>query len=134
MGYRSKNKVYKLLWEEAHDLHGLEVTARALKMGELMKLGSLVESSRDKENGNSATDIIQMVKMFSGTVVGWNYEDDDGNPVKPDQDGIDQLEDWEFYGILDAYMSAAVPMTEDLGKGSTSGNSYQAEPPPMDEL
>lgn len=129
MGFRPKNRVYRLVWEPDHDLHGFEVTARGLRLGELLNLGAMAESAKD-----SAEEMTELVKRFADVLVDWNREDAAGAPVPANADGLMQLEDWEFFGLLDAYISAGTNVSADLGKGSLNGGLSPAAPPPMDDL
>lgn len=129
MGFRPKNRQYQLQWAEDHELHGLVVMARAMRLGELLKLAEMAEQAKDK-----VSDIAELIERFSAILVSWNREDDEGNALPATAEGVQQIEDWEFMEILDAYMSAAVSVSEDLGKGSPSGGPSPVDTPPMDDL
>lgn len=130
MGYRPK-RIYKLAWADDHDMHGLEVTARPMKFGTLLELGLLVEAAKDTK---SLTDMEAMAEKFADSIVEWNYEDEDGALLPANAQGLKEMEDWEVFGLLDAYMTVAIGVSEELGKGSPNGGRSQVDLPPMDEL
>lgn len=132
MGFK-RTKTYRLQWAEDHDLHGLDVSVRNMRMGELMALGATFDEAKEKQ-GSGFTAIDGLVTQFSGVLMQWNHEDDDGNTLPTTPDGIKQLEMDVFMGIVEAFMEAATGVSEDLGKDSPNGGLSQVQLPPMDEL
>lgn len=129
MGFRPKNRTYKLSWEYGHDLHGLEVTARAMRLGELLRLGGMADEA--KANAGS---VGELVDQFAGVLVEWNREDETGAPIPADATGVRHLEDWEFFEVLNAYINAGIGVSGPLSDGSPSGRPSPVQLPPMDEL
>lgn len=130
MGFRPKNRVYKLTWPYGHDLYGFEVTARAMRLGEILRLGGMAQQAKD----DPAT-VERLVDEFAGVLVEWNREDENGHPVPADPTGLRQLEDWEFFEVLDGYVSAGTGVADPLAGGSPSGGrGASADTPPMDDL
>lgn len=129
MGFRPKNRQYKLTWEYGHDLYGFEVTARAMRLGELLRMGGMAEEAKE-----SAGNVEHLVDEFASVLVSWNRESEDGTPVPATAEGVRQLEDWEFFSLLDAYISAGTGVSDPLPAGSPSGGMSPAQLPPMDDL
>lgn len=129
MGFRPKNRTYKLTWEYGHDLYGLEVTARAMRLGELLRLGGMADEAKA-----NASSVGELVDQFAKVLVEWNREDESGAPISADAVGIRQLEDWEFFEVLSAYIGAGTGVSDPLPGGSPSGGPSPVQLPPMDEL
>lgn len=129
MGFRPKNKVYRLIWAEDHDLHGFEVQARAMRLGEMLSMVSVVAAAKDEVG-----DFEGLVDQFAKVLVSWNWEDEGGDPVPATAEGLRTLETPDFFALLDAYINAGVGVSGPLPNGSPSGRPSPAELPPMDEL
>lgn len=154
--YRPKTRKYVIEWDDDHELHGLQVVARAMRMGELERLGSLSDEfdavgadGGDGQNGKRLGLLGQMMARLGAVLVTWNRMDEDTMrfneetdeyeetpetvTLPADVEGLRKLEDWEFMAILQGYMSHAVGVSADLGKDSTSGGASLVELP-MTEL
>lgn len=129
VGYRAKNKVYRLTWEPGHDLHGFEVQARAMRLGEMLHVASMAAAMKD-----DASDIEKLIGTFSQVLMSWNREDEDGTPIPANAEALRDMETGEFFALLDAYINAGVGVPDPLPAGSRSGGPFQVELPPMDEL
>jgi hypothetical protein len=144
--YKPKNRHYKLSWPAGHELAGLEVTLRAMRLGELESMGRLmasVESIKgsdedDLKQAGTALEVLGQLRERLGKVLVWwnrldeetmyynedteEYEEtEDSKPLPATPEGLAQLEDWEFKAILSGYMTATSGVAEDLGKDSSSG-------------
>ena len=148
-----KTRRYELRWTEDHELHGAEVTCRAMRMGELEELGGMydqfkgfeAEADGESNPGAKLKLLGEMMDRLGGILVWWNMPDEDTmkwneeteefevtseTQVLPaDAAGLRKLEDWEFIAILEGYFNNAVGVSADLGKGSNSGASSLAELP-----
>ena len=154
--FQPNTRKYVLEWPEGHELHGLVITARAMRMGELERLGSLSDEfeavgddADDGQNGKRLGLLGDMLARFGKVLVSWNRVDVDTMHYNDDTDefeetpetkllpanveGLRALEDWEFMAVLAGYMRCAVGVSDGLGKGSTSGQLSQVELP-MTEL
>lgn len=149
--HKPKTRRYVLEWEEGHELHGLEVTMRAMRLGELSKLGAMyddfkgVEGEDEESPGSRLKLLTVMIEKIAGVLVYWNRMDEDTMGwdeeneeyiETPDTkllpttvEGLEKLEDWEFMALLESYFVHAVGVSADLGKGSSSGASSLAELP-----
>lgn len=153
--FRPKTRRYELNWPEDHDLHGLQVTLRAMRLGELTSLAKLyqefkgTEDNRDEADAAKGLQVLnRMVARLAEVLVSWNrmdedtmkwneeteeFEETEDTQILPaDGEGLSRLEDWEFMAIFEGYMTAAVGVTTELGKGLNSGSTSLAELPTTD--
>jgi hypothetical protein len=155
--YKPKGKRYQLTWPEGHDLHGLEVTLRAMRLGELEKMGGLIDQVRDVEGetdnleqaGSALAVLGTLRERMAKVLVWWNrldedtmkwneeteeYEEtEDTKVLSATPEGLAKLEDWEFNAILEKYMNMSVGVSPDLGKDSNSGQLSLVELPMTDQ-
>lgn len=144
MGYRPPPTNIQLGWAEYHRLHGLEVTARGLKLGKMLDLADMYINSGlvDKEDDSelTAADVAAMKALFRllvgnddqhpvghpdhepGLITSWNRDGEDGKPLPVSMRGIRDLELWEFQGIMDGYLEAGgVKLDDPLPDASKNG-------------
>ncbi len=75
MGFRRKSKTYTIKFSGDSDWAGLEVVASGMNIDEWLEIFGM--------GGNVSTpQALRGVQMFSGHVLSWNLEDEQGNPVK----------------------------------------------------
>lgn len=150
--FKPKTRRYELVWPDDHDLAGLVVTMRAMRMGELEKLGTLSEEfdavGEDPEDGNNSKRVgllSDMMDRVGKVLIHWNRPDEDTMSWNEETEefewneetqllpvgaeGLRQLEDWEFMEILQGYLRNAVGVSPDLGKDSASGQQSLAQLP-----
>jgi hypothetical protein len=132
VGFKRERTVYKLTFSET-ELDGLEVEASSVSTGTLMKLMKLAVEIGD--NGKtSGTDITAMDELFTGftnALQSWNLEDDDGSPVPATLDGLYAQDLDVAMPIVMAWINAVAGVGVELGKGLTSGPSFQEASLPM---
>lgn len=134
MGYRHEAKVYKLTFE---DYPGLEVTAKSVSTGRLMKLMRMAVRLNDKADGGDLTEqdadaVDALFTGFSKALVGWNLEDEDGEPVPPTRDGIEEQEFDFMLGVINSWIETVAGTPGDLGKDSNSGQRFPEVSIPME--
>jgi hypothetical protein len=142
MGFQKPKKVYKLVWPEDHELHGLEVRVHSLPLGQFMELMSL--SNLSKSSGFGEEDrqqVHQLFTGFAGALVSWNLEDEDPRgedfpsiPVSPDLDGLYSQDFGFVMQIIMAWMDAVANVSVDLGKASQTGGTSPEASIPMEPL
>ncbi len=131
--FRPDARRYNLAWAPDHDLHGLEVTVRSMRLGELESLSGMVGSYQDADDADQQMKLLgALIDRMGKVLVSWNRvdedsipeggTDDDGELLPANAAGLRQLEDWEFMGIVDGYMATVGGASPDLGKGSSNGD------------
>ena len=132
MGYTRKRKTFVLEFEnEDGEFAGLEVEVTSLPMGEFLEFSTLAGK---KDMGDA--DVHRLLKAFTRVLVRWNVEEEDGTPVPANLDGLLSM-DLEFnLKLIGAWMKVVSPPAEgsELGKGSSSGESFPGRPLTMEAL
>lgn len=120
MGFRPQRKQYRITFPDSHDLHGLEMTARGMAVGELL---GLTETHRAVTTGQDTATKLKAVSAlldtFARALQEWNLDDDDGNPVPPDRAGLDSLDFDQLLSGITAWVQAISVVPGPLGKPST---------------
>jgi hypothetical protein len=128
MGFKREKKVFNLVWPEGDENHGFEVRATSLPLGDFLKIANMAKFV--KEENADTEQISELFQMFTYALVEWNLEEDqlvDGEmktvPVPADIDGL-YSQDLDFVmQIISAWVGAIGSANEELGKGSTSGDT-----------
>lgn len=124
MGFRPKKKIYNLVFDDP-DMDGLEVKIRGLNTGQLLD----IDTARD-DGGEEA--ISSMLQLMADRLVSWNVEDDEGQPVPADMDGIRQQELAFNMAVISAWQDAVGGVPGPLDAGSTSTELSLVESIPME--
>lgn len=117
MGYRSSRDIYKLVWPEGHDLHGLEIRARSCPIGEMFELNRL---SQKLTGGAPDMDSFgRVLDIFAKAIVRWNLEDVNGNDVAPGRAGLDELSTAELLAVVTVWAQTITQVSTPLARRST---------------
>lgn len=123
-GYRRPAKVYRLKFAD-EDMAGLEVMARSLPLGEFLKVSELAGAVDDAQGMASSAG--QLFRVFAGSLMEWNLENDFGDPVPADLDGV-LSQDLDFImKIVMAWVSAMSDVDTPLPNGSSNGATSALE-------
>lgn len=113
MSYTHKRKTYELDFDGEGDFDGLKVKARGLSVGQYLQVAKLAEA-KDQEAAN------ELLAKFAEALVEWNVQDEDGNKLSTDLQGVSSC-DFDFImKIIAAWMTAVAGVSKELGKGSNS--------------
>jgi hypothetical protein len=145
MGYVRQRKIYKLVFEDP-DMAGLEVRARSVPLGTLMRLielAGLIDRGTANLNPDEAKAIRELFTGFADALVSWNLEepvidDETGEetgevcPVPATVDGL-YSQDMDFaLHIIEAWMDAVAGVAGPLGRRSSDGEQSLAASLPME--
>lgn len=145
MGFKREKKIFKLVWPEGDENHGLEVRATSCSTGDLIHIMGLVKAVKAAEKDDQSDASLDMIDTLFGAfakcLVGWNLEDDalteDGpvtQPVPATKSGLES-QDLDFVmSIISAWMGAVSAVGEEEGKGSASGEQFPEASLPMEAL
>ena len=130
MGFNAR-KLSKIVFEEGHDLHGLEITVRSSSLA-IQK--AYVQNYPRGETADRFAQMEYAGRHFLKHVVEWNLEDDDGKPVPTEWEafetelGLDQITP-----IVQAYAARSIgakaePDTEKKSEsGASTENTHRME-------
>ncbi|WP_377271929.1 hypothetical protein [Peterkaempfera sp. SMS 1(5)a] len=131
MGFKVKRKTYKLVWQEGHDLEGLEVMVRSLDTGQFLKLTG-ARADRDAGGEQEENGTRRMLDMLAANLVSWNAEDEDGQPIPATIDGI-LAQDVAFnVAVIDAWTEAINGVPAPLSQTSSDGQPSLEASIPME--
>lgn len=116
MGFKRNPKIYNLVFDETTSWPGLEVQVRTLTMGQLVSVWS-------GEGGTSA----KTFDLFMSRLVGWNLEDEDGNPVPVTREAVEAEDDDMVVAIQKRWTDAVLGVPAPLGGDSNSGGPSAVE-------
>lgn len=127
-GYRKIPRIYTLKFDK--EFEGLEVRLKSIKIGEMRRMLRLIDSDED-----NTTEVLDgMVALISKGLVSWNLLEEDGTPVEPTREEVDELDFDLLKTILDEWLDQVSGPGEDLGKDSPSGEKFPGQPPTMEAL
>ncbi|HEY6432135.1 MAG TPA: hypothetical protein VIZ17_09130, partial [Acetobacteraceae bacterium] len=130
-GFRPKKKIYKLVFESA-DMEGLEVAMRSVSIGSMLKMAAVADAAKREEV--DAAGLEDMFARFARALEHWNVEDDAGEAVPADLNGV-RSQDADFVmAIFEAWFEAVMNVGDDLGKDSSSGGTSPEASLPMAPL
>lgn len=132
MGYRKQTTLYHLTFPE---FDGLEITAKSLSTGDLMRImktaAQLTGDASERPGETRAQAVEDMLRRFSKALVSWNLEDEDGEPVPATYQGVEDQELPFVLRIIEAWTEAVAGVPDDLGKVSPSGPQFPEVSLPM---
>jgi hypothetical protein len=115
------------------DLAGLVIRVRVMAVGALQELLTKLDELSNVES------MPYIARSLADHLIGWNIDDEDGNPVPATYEGILSLAPAELGKIGHVWMKSlagAVPVDSPLGESSPSGVPSAGEEPelPMESL
>ena len=128
MGYRKVPVIYTLEFKGEHE--GLVVRLKSIKIGAMRRMLKLIDSDED----NTTLVLDNMVELIGKGLVSWNLEEEDGTPIEPTPEEVDELDFDLLKLILDEWLDVVSGPGEDLGKDSPSGEKFPGQPLTMEAL
>lgn len=128
MGSRRNPKQYKLIFADG-DYEGLEVVMRSVTIREMRQLRG---SSSDESEGDDTFD--QLLGVVASHMVEWNREDEDGQPLPPTLESLEDEEPSLIHTIINQWTEAVAGVPAPLEQPSNSGETALVESIPMEAL
>lgn len=125
MGYRRVPTIYTI--DDIDGEEGFVVRMQGISFGKVRRVTSLL----DQEGDGALEEIGQLVVS---KMVSWNLEDEDGVPVRPSVEALDDLDFALVLKIVNAWLDRMTGVSDDLGKGSPSGEKFPGLPVTMEAL
>jgi len=119
MGFKVPTRVYRLVFDEPSALAGLEVSVKTGTAQVFMEMSKLTEIKQENVLDPETLGAIRsMLDTFSGVLVSWNAEDEEGNPLPCNIETLCQQDLVEFVmpiigAWLTAITSASPPLTSE---------------------
>jgi len=132
MGFRREATHHKLMFED-EQYQGLEVIAKPLSLKDFLALTRMAAGEGDdplKQAENSGV----VFRKFADSLVAWNLEDEDGNPVPATYEGVES-QDFSFVNVVvRAWMDTMAGVPKASKRVSNGGGTSQEALIPMDVL
>lgn len=128
MGYRKIPRIYTL--EFQGELEGMIVRTKSVKFGRMRKIMTMMD-----DDGRNDADVMEtLANELSDVIVSWNLEDENGKEIPVSRESIDDLEYEEVIAIVNEWLGALTGPDPDLGKDSSSGETFPGQPLTMEAL
>lgn len=135
MAYVRKDKVFALAFEEPNQFAGLHIKTKSLKVKEFaefaLRLGTITErvggatiEAQLAALPHLINGLEEMKEMFADALLEWDMEEEDGAPTPTTLEGVQRLEDTEFYKLIGEWLTALGGVDEELGKDLGSGAKF----------
>lgn len=111
------------------ELEGLHVRAKSIKFGKVRQLVALMDSD-DKD-----VEVMERISQeLAENIVSWDFLDESQQPIPVTREAIDDLEFFEVIAIVNKWLDQMTGPEKELGKGSSSGESFPGQPLTMEAL
>lgn len=131
MGFTPPTSLFVLDFPEGDELHGLTVKARSVSVGTFLELARLQDSA--SEGGQESLDAVnRLFDAFGGALRSWDLQDDDGQDVPADADGLRTLELRHAMSVISAWMGGMSQAPAPLAESSPAGAPSAVPLPPME--
>jgi hypothetical protein len=115
-GYRRQPKQYRLRFEDP-DMEGFVCLAKSVTVDEFIELSAMAAGMATGQT----SDLTPIFELLSRSIVEWNLEDDEGEPLKPTTEVI-RAQDIDFtMSILMGWMGAIASVSPPLSGSSPNG-------------
>lgn len=136
MGFKLPQITYKVDFEGHAVYDGLEVRVKEMPLGQLVDMMGLT-GLKDAKNLDGE-DLEQLKSVFSlaeELIVGWNVEDDDGNPVPVSRETVRSLGAGIFMDLFTRIFDQVLSVDDSLKAKLAAGGQLEKEQlPPMEQL
>jgi hypothetical protein len=128
MGYKPKRKVYKLSFEGLSDFDGLVIRAYSTSLGNLLSVLGLTTIDTDNLSPKDVERLEELFKTFSDSLIEWNVEDDQDQPVPTTFEGVKSQDTDFILAIVRTWAEAIYGVSSPLGVGSSNGGQSPVPP------
>jgi hypothetical protein len=117
MGFKYEPRLTKITFPEGDELHGLELRVKSVPLGKFFEIAKMRDNMEESAE--------EVFGLFSSSIVDWNLEDDEGNKVPSNVEGILDLDSNFSLKLLDFWMRAIVTVPAPLLNSSNGGKSTE---------
>lgn len=121
MGSRRNPTLYKLTFDKSTDFPDFEITLRSLSIKKFKELGG------GKEGESESDAVARTAKFLAGQMVSWNREDEDGAPLPPTLESLEDEEPKLIFAIVNKWTEAVAGVSAPLDSDSDSGEISPVE-------
>jgi hypothetical protein len=132
VAYTRKPKVFRVSFEEPHPLAGLTLQTKGLSVKEFaafgLRLGEVAMVERAGTDADQLSELRNLIgaidevkAMFADKLIEWDMLEEDGSPVPATLEGVLSLDDDEFFGVVNEWLTAIGGVDDQMGKESAHG-------------
>ena len=132
-GFQAPKRTVRLVFDDGHQLHGLEVSARSVSVGTLLELSRLAAVDFDRMDATAIEGIDRLFAVFAESLVTWNMESD-GVPVPCDVGGLRSLDLGTVMLVIMAWMEGLAGVSDPLPGPSGAGPQFPVGSIPTETL
>lgn len=125
MGYRKIPTIHTI--DDIPGEDGLIVRMQGISFGKVRRVTALLDAE-----GDGALE--EIGKLVVSKMVSWNLEDESGVPIEPSVEALDELDFSLVLKLVNAWLDRMTGVSEELGKGSSSGERFPGQPVTMEAL
>ena len=119
--FRRERKLYQLTFDDP-ELDGFECVMSGVSLDRFIEISALA-AELETPAGRTRENIEAQFTTLAASLVEWNLDDEDGNPVPCDYDGLAD-QDFDFVmAIMLGWMKAISQVSVPLDSGSSSGET-----------
>lgn len=110
MGF--KRNALILEWPEGSEFSGLEIRMKRMSIKQLMRVEKLSDLGKSDSTDEVESTMVELLDAVGKGLLGWNYEDDDDQPVPATRESLDDLDVDLALALVRAWTkaAAAVPL------------------------
>lgn len=127
MGYRKVPTIHPIEVDK-HD--GLIVRMKSMTVGKMRRL--IRDLDDDKKTTDQVIDV--MVTALLEGAVSWNLTDEEDQPIPLNREELEELEFPMLTAIVESWLDVVSGPDKELGKGSSSGETFPGQPLTMEAL
>jgi hypothetical protein len=133
MGFTPPKTIYRLDFADT-DLDGLEVRMRGGRLAQAFDVAGLIGVTEANATAEDVQAMLGQYAEIADHLVSWNYEDEDGEAIPPDLEGLKTLEIRYVQMIAEAWRNAQVNVPGPLSRSSNSMPPPELSSIPMEPL
>lgn len=108
---------------------GLNIRVKSIKFGKVRQLIALMD-----EDDKDVEVMTEISSLLADALVSWDLQEEDGSPIEPTVEAIDDLEFDEVIDMVNRWLDSITGPDQGLGKGSGSGATFPGQPLTMEAL
>ena len=126
---RYKPRLYDITFPEGHEWEDVEAKVKGASVDTLVNLMAVADLAAEVADAAATTitpghreAVATMIREFSQLITWWNVDDEEGNPVEPDEAGV-RSQDFSMVMALFGTWMSRYQVTPPLPGGSGDGRS-----------
>lgn len=130
MGYKPQTKIFKFKFDDSEpEYAGLEIRLKSLPMKDFLKIARMEGTTQSEE------ELDEVMELLAKSIISWNVEDEEENPIPVSRDTLCELFDLSFIlFLITNWMEKMGDVDANLKKASPSTGPSPVVSIPMEPL